>query len=369
MGHPFLQNIITPLSFDPISLITLFFDSAEKDLVARSGDLNILSWFGLFVNPTTVWCEYGAMYPDQGLRYYLPDQMLTSTVEVAQVHDFLLRLARGRRNCGIVIKLKPSSQSSSWKASPWVWSVRPILPCVLLIMAGASLDFWAFGAIGCLLVGQTLGIARTRMDGWRQKRDSPNGHQEQATASADNKQAAASADTEHYTALADTEQKTAFFLANNVTIVVQSHGNLFKQAVSSIDCEKLEKPVVVEMLTILISMAGVLMVGFSNINFKVTYLIGHALQAVLIALANASKLNGCSVNGVTWQVEGDEEKLSRRRDAYIWVTMQMKSRQVNWLKELIHNPDSLVERISNELPEVAEKSQGTPGSLSYSADS
>ena len=34
-----------------------------------------------------------------------------------------------------------------------------------------------------------------------------------------------------------------------------------------------------EMLTILLIMVGVLMVGFSQINFKVTYLLGHAVQA------------------------------------------------------------------------------------------
>ena len=93
----------SPLSFNPVSLITLFFDSAEKDIVARSGDLNLLSWFGLFVNPSTVCCDYGTMYPDQGLRHYVPDAMLTSTIEVAQVHEFLLRLAGGRKNCGIII--------------------------------------------------------------------------------------------------------------------------------------------------------------------------------------------------------------------------------------------------------------------------
>ena len=95
-------NINSPLSFDPASLITLFFDSGEKDLVARSGDLNLLSWFDLFVNPSTVWCEYGAMYPDQGLRYYVPDSIFTSTIEVIPVHEFLLRLGPGRKNCGII---------------------------------------------------------------------------------------------------------------------------------------------------------------------------------------------------------------------------------------------------------------------------
>ena len=327
VGMPLIKNINTSLSgsFDPVSLITLFFDSAEKDLVARSGDLNLLSWFGLFVNPSTVWCEYGAMYPDQGLRYYVPDAMLTSTTEVAQVHEFLLRIAGGRKNCGIIIRLQPSSHLSSWKSSSWVWMARPLLPCILLIVAGLSLDFWAFGAMGCVLLGQTIAIAQTRLDHSRQKR-SPvveDGNQP--------------------------EQVSTFFLANNVTVLVKSSGDLFREGVSSIFCEKLEKPVVVEILTMLIFMAGVLMVGFSQINFKITYLLGHAVQAVVIALANGSKLSTCSVNGVTWQVQNHEEPLERRRNAYTWVTMNTNSREVAWLKELIYNPNSLVKLVQEEV--------------------
>jgi len=322
-----LQNINSPLSFDPVSLITLFFDSAEKDLVARSGDLNLLSWFGLFANPSTVWCEYGTMYPDQGLRYYVPDAMLTSTIEVAQVHEFLLRLASGRKNCGIVIRLQPSSHFSSWKSSPWVWMARPLLPCVLLIIAGLSQDFWALGAIGCLLLGQTMGIAQARLDSSRQKRSSVVGNENQP----------------------DSEQVSTIFLANNVTILVKSSGDIFREGVSSISCEKSEKPVVVEILTILIFMAGVLMVGFSQINFKITYLVGHASQAVVIAFANGSKLNICSVNGVTWQVENHEEPLERRRNAYTWVTRNTNSREVAWLKEFIYNPNFLVELVREEV--------------------
>jgi len=321
-----LQNINSPLSFDPVSLITLFFDSAEKDLVARSGDLNLLSWFGLFANPSTVWCEYGTMYPDQGLRYYVPDAMLTSTIEVAQVHQFLLRLASGRKNCGITIRLQPSSQISSWKSSPWVWMARPLLPCVLLIVAGLSNpDFWAFGAIGYLLLGQTIGIAQTGLDSSRQKRDSVVVDKNQP------------------------EQVTTLFLANNVTILVKSPGDLFRHGVSSIFCEKLEKPVVVKMLSILTFMAGVLMVGFSHINFKATYLLGHAVQAVVIALANGSKLNMCSVNGVTWQVENHEEALEHRRDAYSWVTRNTNRREVAWLVQLMNNPKSLVEFVRKDV--------------------
>ena len=325
-----LQNINSPLSFDPVSLITLFFDSAEKDLVARSGDLNLLSWFGLFVNPSTVWCEYGSLYPDQGLRYYVPDAMITSTIEVAQVHEFLIRLAGGRKNCGMIVRLEPSSQLSSWKSSPWVWMARPLLPCVLLIIAGLGLDFWALGAIGCLLLGQTIGIAQTRLDNLRHKRSSVVVDENQP------------------------EQVSAFFLANNVTILVKSPGDLFRQGVSSIFCEKLEKPVVVEILTIIIFMAGVLMVGFSQINFKITYLVGHAVQAVVIAaVGNGSKLNNCSVNGVTWQVENHEEPLERRRNAYIWVTKNTNRREVTWLKELIYNPSSLVELVREEVKKDA----------------
>ena len=320
---PLLRNIKSSLSFDPVSFITLFLDSAEKNLVARTGDLNLLSWFGLFANPSTVWCEYGTMYPDQGLRYYVPDAMLTSTIEVAQVHEFLLRLSSGRKNCGIVIRLKPSSQLSSWKGSPWVWIARPLLPCVLLIIAGLCLDFGGFGAIGCLLLGQTIGIAQTRLSSSRQKRSSVVKDENQP------------------------EQVTAFFLANNVTIVVKSTGDLFRQGVSSIFCEKLEKPVVVEMLTILIFMAGVLM--YSHIIFKVTYLVGHAVQAVVIALANSSKLHICSVNGVTWQVENHEEALEHRRNAYVWVTRNTNCHEVTWLVQLMNNPNSLMELVRDDV--------------------
>ena len=80
-----------------------------------------------------------------------------------------------------------------------------------------------------------------------------------------------------------------------------------------------------EVLTILKFMAGLPMVGFSHINFKVTYLLGHAVQAMLITLAKGSKLDVFSVNGVTWQVEYHEEPLEHRKDAYIWVTKKQES--------------------------------------------
>ena len=96
-------------------------------------------------------------------------------------------------------------------------------------------------------------------------------------------------------------------------------------------------------------MAGVLMVGFSRIDFKITFLLGHAVQAVVIAFANRSKLYICSVNGVTWEVENHEEPLERRRNAYIWVTRNTNRRDVAWLKELIYNPDSLVELVREEV--------------------
>ena len=100
-----------------------------------------------------------------------------------------------------------------------------------------------------------------------------------------------------------------------------------------------------EMLTILIFIVGVLMVGFSQINFKV-YLLGHAVQAVVIALAYGSKLNICNVNGVTWQVEKHEEP---RRDAYVWVSNR---REVAWLVQLMNNPKSLVELVHEDVPVI-----------------
>ena len=98
---------------------------------------------------------------------------------------------------------------------------RPLLTCVLLIIAcHGSIDFWEFGAIGCLLLGQTIiRIAQTRPDGSRQKRNSVVRDENQP------------------------EQVTTFFLANNVAILVKSPGDLFRKGVSSIFCKKLEKPV------------------------------------------------------------------------------------------------------------------------------
>ena len=91
------------------------------------------------------------------------------------------------------------------------------------------------------------------------------------------------------------------------------------------------------------------MVGFSHINFKATYLLGHAVQAVVIALANGSKLNICSVNGVTWQVENHEEALEHRRNAYVWVTKNTSRREDAWLVQLMNNPKSLVELVREDM--------------------
>src|SRR5579862_3125536 len=48
-----LPAINSTISLDPVSLVTLFFDAAEKALIERSGDLTVTACVGLFVNPTT----------------------------------------------------------------------------------------------------------------------------------------------------------------------------------------------------------------------------------------------------------------------------------------------------------------------------
>ena len=102
---------------------------------------------------------------------------------------------------------------------------------------------------------------------------------------------------------------TILFLAS-VTTFVKSTGDLFRQGVSSIFCEKLEKPVVVEMLMILIFIAGVLMAGFS-LHFAGKF------QSYVPTWTCSASGGICSVNGVTWQFENHEEVLEHRRNEYV----------------------------------------------------
>jgi hypothetical protein len=158
-----LPEINTNVSLDPVSLITLFFDDAEKDLVRRSGDLTLLSCLGLFVNPTTAWSEYGSLYPGQGVRYYNPRRQLTSTVEVTQVHNYITKLADDRENTGIIITLYPRRRCII-PTVEWLL-IRPLILFSIIFIAAASLDYIALGAIGALLIGQAMVVICTVRDG------------------------------------------------------------------------------------------------------------------------------------------------------------------------------------------------------------
>src|SRR5208282_5773439 len=149
-----LPAIQSTISLDPVSLITLFFDASEKELMRRSGDMSLLSCFGLFANPTTAWSEYGILYPGQGVRYYNPNLGLQSTVEVAQVHNYITLLARGRNNMGLVVQLKP--KTGRRRASLEWMVIRPLLLIVMIIVALMSLDYVALGGVAALFAGQSL---------------------------------------------------------------------------------------------------------------------------------------------------------------------------------------------------------------------
>ena len=74
---PLPRNINkSSLSFNPVLFITL--NSPEKDLVAKTGDLNLQSWFGLCTNMPCTWIKVlGTMFSMRRLpaRSKLPKSM------------------------------------------------------------------------------------------------------------------------------------------------------------------------------------------------------------------------------------------------------------------------------------------------------
>lgn len=296
-----LPAINSTISLDPVSLVTLFFDAAEKALIERSGDLTVTACAGLFVNPTTAWSEYGTLYPGEGVRYYNPKRTLTSTVEIAQVHKFVTRLAVGRNNVGLIVKLYPRKRvlalSSSWLV------IRPFTLLAILFVAAVSQDFIALGAIGALIIGQTVVILNTIRNGTTKT-------------------------TENNASL----EKNVFFLANNVTVIVESYGRLFVQACSSQGYKKAERPVLLEVLSTLVFMTGVLLLGIAGLNSKIAYLVGHALQAIMLSLHSNDVLGTRTLNSVTWEVGKPVDCLiRRRREAYLWVTEETTG-NIDWLR-------------------------------------
>lgn len=366
-----LPPITSSISLDPVGLLTLFFDAPEKELMKRSGDMNYLTFFGLFVNPTTVWGEYGALYPGQGVRYYNPKMGLTSTVEVAQVNDYIVQLANGRRNEGLIVSL---SEPKEWAKNSFDWMViRPMTLFCIVFVAAASRDYIALGGLIALFVGQAIGIIHTLKDGVPKR-------------------------VTNYV-----ESHNVFFLANNVTIIVKSDKRLFVETCSNLSCRKLEKPVLSESLSTLIFMAGVLLLGIAGLNSKIAYLGGHALQAAALALYSKKwNENEQIVNSATWKLEtphppddpetrqttvivppsnptpttypvatavtpasathttetsrAKAKRLYQRREAYVWAirTIFPESPDLKWLKEFLLADEATLKWVEGELGQAFE---------------
>jgi hypothetical protein len=95
-------------------------------------------------------------------------------------------------------------------------------------------------------------------------------------------------------------------------------------------------------------MAGVLLVGLAGINFKVAYLVGHSLQAGLLALHSKSAPCGTQIlNMVTWKV-GKSKALTRRREAYLWATTEITG-NVEWLREWNLANDDVVKYVQENV--------------------
>ncbi|EGN98187.1 hypothetical protein SERLA73DRAFT_161075 [Serpula lacrymans var. lacrymans S7.3] len=305
-----LGQIYTQAPLDPISLITLFFDDPEKDMLDRKGDMTLLTCFGLFANPATVWREYYSLHIGQGLQYFNPLQSITSTVEVGQVHRYLMSLSGGYDKTGMVVRLK-QLKKRQWLPTSFSWEycvIRPVVLAALISIASLSLDFFALGSLGALLFGQTIAIVKSIADG---------------------PLPSAGKETE--------EQSNVFFLANGVTVIVKAPGELFIEATSSRVFGKARAPEGWRLISTVLFMGGILLVGFSGMLFRISYLVAHVIQAALLVYAGDKPLQRQIVNRVEWVVDGNdiEKPLLRRRDTYVWVIKQIRKHPwegFEWLK-------------------------------------
>jgi hypothetical protein len=298
-----LHELNTSVNLDPISLITLFFDSAEKDLIDRTGDMTLLACFGLFVNPSTTWYQYTPPHTASGLRYYNPRAHITSMVEVQQVNSYLVSIASELNDCGAVVWVKPLHHKHWWpRAFSLEWMIiRPFALAVLVCIAGLSRDLVAVGAICTLLFGQAIAIVKTVYDG--KVRDQGSSLE---------------------------EQTNIIFMPNNVTMVVKCHGLVFVKAMSS---ARTHHPGLLRTLTTLIFMGGILLVGLTGINFKIAFLVMHAFQAALLGVAGWQSSKGHVINGALWEIDTTTTmSLKRRREAYVWAS-KLAGTGTQWLKD------------------------------------
>jgi len=192
----------------------------------------------------------------------------------------------------------------------------------MVFITAASRDFIGLGALAALLLGQAIVVTKSIVDGKSKVANSTS------------------------------KESNVFFLANNVTAIVKSHGDLFVRACSSLGYKKIERPVSFEVCSTVLFMAGVLLVGIADLNFKVACLVGHAVQAILLALCSRRVLGTQTLNRVNWHVKPIIE-LKRRRDAYLWATKET-SGNTDWLS-LWHlaNPE-LVQWIQDQLGRPAQ---------------
>lgn len=330
-GGP-LRELIAAGNFnlDPVSLITLFFDEPEKDLLTISGDLTLLSGFGLFVNPTTLWNEYRKLNPGEGLEYYNPTAKIRSYIESHQVNKFIIALGEGHRNCGVIVdlySLQGNRKRLWWPARfSWEWWIlRPLMLAALIVIAGISEDFWGIGAIGALLAGQFIAIFKSILDATKL----PSEGQDKSI------------------------QHNIFFLSNNVCMIIRCRGRLFAECSSHLT-SRTANPGIWKILTTITFLTGVLFVGFTTLNFKIAYLSAHAIQAVLISFA-ANELSETLgertiVNRTYWEQADDPNPplLPRRREAYVWAC-EVTGAGTEWLKEWDLAAGGVLEYVKNKV--------------------
>ena len=341
-SHAVLPPIISEFSLDPVSLITLFFDEPEKELLNKSGDLTLLSGFGLFVNPSSLWNEYRILLPGQGLEYYNPGKHIRSTIENQQVNLFLTALGNGYKNRGIIIDLYPlTGQRSLWwpKHLGWEWwLLRPLMLFALILIAGLSEDYWGIGAIVALLFGQLIAISISISDGI-------------SSLSVKSKDE----DIRNKDRKDPQLQYNVFFLHNNVTMIIRCPGDLFRRATSHFASRR-DDPVFWKIITTITFLLGILLVGFTTLNFKIAYLTAHAVQAILIALASGRPVDkNVIINRTQWEQTSDPNPkyINRRRVAYVWACQVMGVDDTEWLKDWDLARGPTLDYVNEQLKKVA----------------
>jgi hypothetical protein len=94
----------------------------------------------------------------------------------------------------------------------------------------------------------------------------------------------------------------------------------------------MERSTIVPVVATLMFMMGVLLIGIAELNAKVAYLVGHVVQAVLIALLSKYPLKSRTINSIWWEVhEPRIQSIQGRRDAFLWACKQT-TRDSEWMK-------------------------------------